>query len=80
MINKYIPNNKKELQNLIDNLNIKLSDIYTANITDMSFLFFKSKRKDFSDIEKWDVSKVIDMFFMFKGAISFNQDLSNFII
>ncbi|RDU70886.1 hypothetical protein CQA57_08055 [Helicobacter anseris] len=36
-----------------------------------------STRKDFSGIEKWDVSNVENMQGMFDGATSFNQDLSS---
>ena len=46
-----------------------LGDIHTSKITDMSFLFSfyydatneKNDRKDFSGIESWDVSNVVNM-------------------
>ncbi|MDY5184557.1 BspA family leucine-rich repeat surface protein, partial [Helicobacter trogontum] len=35
------------------------------------------RRKDFSGIEKWNVSNVTDMAWMFSGAVSFNQSLNS---
>ena len=77
MINKkiYTPKNKEELKNLVDNLEISLSQIDTSLITDMSKLFYKSKRKDFKGIENWDVSNVINMYAMFKHS-KFNRNIS----
>ncbi|TLE04079.1 BspA family leucine-rich repeat surface protein [Helicobacter bilis] len=43
----------------------------------MSELFQNSKRTDFSGIESWDVSNVINMRSMFEHAISFNQPLDD---
>lgn len=74
---KYIPQNKEELQKLVNDESIYLGDIDTSLITDMSYLFEHSKRKDFSGIEKWDVGKVKDMKYMFDGAKSFNQPIGN---
>ncbi|TEY00744.1 BspA family leucine-rich repeat surface protein [Campylobacter sp. US33a] len=74
--NKHTPKIKSELKKLVDDPNINLGDIDTSNITDMSFLFKNSTRKDFSGIESWDTSNVKDMSAMFDGAISFNQDIS----
>lgn len=73
---KYIPDTKEELKNLTDNENIKLGNIDTSKITDMSGLFKNSKRKDFSGIETWDVSNVTDMSEMFCGAENFNEPLN----
>ena len=66
---------------------IKLYDVDTSLITDMSKLFYESKRKDFEGIEDWDVSNVtnMDMMFAYMGynmlvrysSIDFDQDLSN---
>ena len=43
----------------------------------MSHLFAFSDRKDFSGIEKWDVSNVLSTNSMFYGAEYFNQNISN---
>ncbi|WP_410690020.1 BspA family leucine-rich repeat surface protein [Campylobacter lari] len=76
-IYKYKPKNKTELKQLVKNINIILSDINISNITDMSGIFKNSKRRNFSGIEKWDVSKVTNMSGMFSGVESFNHDISN---
>ena len=73
---KYIPKTNKELKELVDNLDINLGDIDTSLITDMSKLFYKSKRKDFKGIENWDVSNITNMYAMFKHS-KFNRDISN---
>ncbi len=88
---KYKPNNKDELKQLISIKTIRLDDIDTSLITDMSELFMESKmidcmgfevfksnaRKDFSGIDSWDVSKVTNMRCMFYKATSFNQPLDS---
>ena len=56
---------------------IYLGDIDTSSITDMSELFYRSWRKDFSGIESWDVSSVTDMSLMFTDCENFNQPLNN---
>ena len=66
---KYIPETKRELLELVIKKDVFLGDIHTSKITDMSFLFSfyddatneKNDRKDFSDIESWDVSNVVNM-------------------
>ena len=72
---QYKPQNKEELEKLVNDESIYLGDIDTSLITDMSFLFEDTERKDFSGIEKWDVGKVEDMREMFAGATTFNQPL-----
>lgn len=47
-VKKYKPKIKKELQELVTNKDIKLSDIDISNITDMSYLFDGLNRKDFT--------------------------------
>ena len=42
----------------------------------MSELFKESKRLDFSGIETWDTSNVIDMHDMFFNCRKFNSDIS----
>ena len=66
---KYIPETKRELLELVMKKDVFLGDIHTSKITDMSFLFSfyddvtneKNDRKDFSGIESWDVSNVVNM-------------------
>ena len=74
---KYKPSTKEELKNLVFTDGIKLSDVDTSLITDMSYLFHKSERKDFEGIEDWDTSNIEDMSFMFFWAIEFNHTLNN---
>lgn len=62
---KYKPNTKKELKTLCDDETINLGEIDTSKITDMSCLFYKSSRRNFSGLENWDVSNVTNMSFMF---------------
>lgn len=76
-IKLYAPQSKDELENLICDEDIYLGDIDTSAITDMSELFYKIERKDFSGIESWDVSNVTDMSEMFSGCKNFNQPLGN---
>lgn len=72
----YKPKSKEELKELVANPNIKLSSILTDEIFDMSWLFHNADR-DFSGIEKWNVSRVEDMNSMFSGAINFNAAIGN---
>ena len=84
---KYKPETKKELKELVFTDGIKLCYIDTSLITDMSKLFYESKRKDFEGIEDWETSNVtnMDMMFAYMGykmlvrysKIDFNPDLSN---
>ncbi|MEI0609413.1 BspA family leucine-rich repeat surface protein [Brachyspira pilosicoli] len=84
---KYKPTTKTELKKLVFTDGIKLYDVDTSLITDMSKLFYESKRKDFEGIEDWDVSNVtnMDMMFAYMGynmlvrysSIDFDHDLSN---
>ena len=76
-MSKYKPKTNDELKKLIDDENISLADIDTSLITDMSFLFKESKRKNFDGIENWNTSNVHDMIGMFKDAHYFNNDLNN---
>ena len=74
---KYHPNSTEELQKLVNDTEVKLGEIDTSQITDMSYLFEKSKRTNFSGIETWDVSNVTDMYGMFWECENFNQPLNN---
>nr|WP_236847499.1 DarT ssDNA thymidine ADP-ribosyltransferase family protein [Campylobacter lanienae] len=76
-IKLYAPQSKDELKGLIYNKDIYLGDIDTSAITDMSGLFYWSEREDFSGIDNWDVSSVIDMSEMFAVCRNFNQSLDN---
>ncbi|WP_028330803.1 BspA family leucine-rich repeat surface protein [Brachyspira alvinipulli] len=76
-MSKYKPKTNDELKKIIDDENISLADIDTSLITDMSFLFKESKRKNFDGIENWNTSNVHDMIGMFKDAHYFNNDLNN---
>lgn len=76
-IKLYAPQSKDELENLICDEDIYLGDIDTSAITDMSGLFYKIERKDFSGIESWDVSSVANMSWMFYGCYNFNQPLNS---
>lgn len=73
---KYKPQNRFELVELIKDKNIYLGDIDTSQITDMSNLFLRAKRKDFSGIEKWNTSNVITMEGMFSGCGRFNVPIN----
>ena len=86
---KYTPRTTEELANLLfketwekDSISfketdIKLGDIDTRYITNMSGLFSGTlKRTDFSGIETWDTSKVKNMVNMFAFVKNFNADIS----
>ena len=68
----YQPKTCKELKGLVNKLikergnNADLNDIDTSEITDMHYLFFKSKFN--GDISNWDVSNVKDMHMMFYNS------------
>ena len=84
---KYKPATKEELKELVFKDGVKLDFVDTSLITDMSYLFHESKRKDFEGIEDWDVSNVEDMSYMFYSMdfnfildlsrIDFNPNLNN---
>ncbi|WP_086251424.1 DarT ssDNA thymidine ADP-ribosyltransferase family protein [Campylobacter devanensis] len=74
---RYYPKTKDELRSLVIAESVNLGDIDTSAITDMSELFYKIERKDFSGIESWDVSSVTDMRGMFVGVENFNQPLDS---
>ena len=90
MAKKYTLQTKEELENLLfketwekDSISfketdIKLSDIDTRYITNMSGLFSASKKRtDFSGIESWDTSNVENMSSMFAFVENFNADISS---
>lgn len=76
---KYTPKTRNELKTLVNNFDIYLGDIDTQYITDMSHLFYNSKRgnSNFSGIELWNTSNVINMDYMFANTLYFNKDISS---
>ena len=88
---KYFPKDKEELIALVADESIKLDEIDTSKITDMSFLFCEAKdetrarnylsqcglavRKDYKGIGKWDVSNVETMEKMFFDNEKFNEPI-----
>ncbi|WP_300748112.1 BspA family leucine-rich repeat surface protein [uncultured Brachyspira sp.] len=90
---KYKPRNKIELRSLIENNNIYLGYIDTSLIDDMSLLFEKPNfacfdgsyneyenyniRIDFSGIDKWDTSNVLNMKSMFHNIKNFNININD---
>ena len=73
---KYKPQTKEELQKLVKDNNVYLGDIDTSLITDMRELFKESKRVDFSGIENWDTSNVINMSAIFMGNVNCNSNIN----
>ena len=73
------PKNLKELKEIVKEIISEkgpycdLNFIDVSNVTDMSYLFWKTKFD--GDISKWDVSNVKSMAAMFQGC-SFNGDIS----
>lgn len=64
--NKYQPQNKAELKALVYTDGISLASIDTSLISDMSYLFENSNRKDFTGISKWDINgvkKAVNVFY-----------------
>ena len=76
-MSKYTPKTFQELKWLVDDESVYLGDIDTSLMTDMSYMFVKVSRKDFSGIESWDVSNVVNMSTMFFGQKDFYADLSS---
>ena len=78
---KYIPIDKEQLQSLLQDESVHLGDIDTSKITDMSRLFMvhcgNITRKDFSGIDKWNVSNVKDMEYMFYDIDNFNENIND---
>ena len=79
----YHPKTRVELKELVNKLikergnEADLNDIDTSEITDMSYIFYKSKFN--GDISNWDVSNVEDIGYMFYDSkfTGENGDISN---
>lgn len=71
---KYKPTCTKELKELLEK-DVRLGDIDTSLITDMTELFLRSKRKNFDGLETWDTSNVTTMKGMFCYAKYFNHPI-----
>ena len=84
----YHPKTRDELKELVDKLikergkDADLNDIDTSEITDMNYMFYRSKFN--GDISNWNVSNVESMYRMFyhskftgKNGDIFNWDVSN---
>ena len=56
---------------------IPLSQLDTSKVTSMKYLFSRSCRRDFSGIEKWNVSQVEDFTSCFENAYFFNASLES---
>lgn len=63
-----VPLSREELDNLVKDKNIKLSNILIDQVHDLSYLFDSSDREDFSGLEFWDVSNVENMNCMFADS------------
>lgn len=72
----YQPKSKPDLMELINTTSISLSSIDISLLTDLSAVCKNTIRKDFSGIEKWNVSHVTNMSYMFENT-SFNENISN---
>ncbi len=56
---------------------IPLSQLDASKVTSMKYLFCRSCRRDFSGIEKWNVSQVEDFISCFENAYFFNASLES---
>ncbi|WP_104706599.1 BspA family leucine-rich repeat surface protein, partial [Helicobacter bizzozeronii] len=74
---KYCPQSKEELKKLVADESVHLGDIDISKITDLSYVFSESNRKNFEGLETWDVSNANNMEGMFEKAIHFNHDISS---
>ncbi|MBZ7993580.1 BspA family leucine-rich repeat surface protein [Campylobacter sp. RM9333] len=72
---QYKPKNKKQLEKILYDDSVYLGDINTSLITDMSYFFLGIFRDDFSGIEKWDTSNVVNMDSVFYNCMFFNKKL-----
>ena len=60
--------NKSELKKLVNDNSVNLKDLDVSNVTDMSNLFKKCQREDYSGLEYWDMSKVTNIRQMFSHS------------
>ncbi|WP_236096345.1 MULTISPECIES: DUF285 domain-containing protein [Helicobacter] len=59
---------------------IPLNQLDTSKVTSMKYLFYRSCRRDFSGIEKWNVSQVKNLNFCFNSVYFFDVDISSWDI
>lgn len=79
---KIYPKDIEELDALVNDPKTNLSDIIIPkHINDLSKLFLRSERTDFSGLENWDVSHVTDMNHMFYQCKTFTgKEIENWDI
>ena len=83
---KIVPKNLEELKKLVRLKKTNLANIDISGFTDLTNLFYGSKRTDFSGIENWDVSHIHNMRGMFRDCSTFtgkeieNWDVSNVML
>lgn len=71
------PSNSEELKMLLKNKNVYLGDIDTSLITNMECIFKDVERNTLRGIEKWNVSNVTNMEYMFWGVTEIEEDISD---
>ena len=64
------------LKELVQDESLNLGELDVSGIPQMPELFAESERKDFSGIEKWNMSEVYDMTAMFYNARWFNHPIN----
>ncbi|WP_267524929.1 BspA family leucine-rich repeat surface protein [Campylobacter sp. MG1] len=69
------PATKEELKEILNTQKIKLYEIDTSLITDMSYLFDGVFWWDFEGINTWDTNNVTDMSAMFYDCYSLNKKI-----
>lgn len=74
---KYYPATASELKDLCDDLSVNLGDIDIGLLTSLACIFRGSKREDYSGIETWDTSNILEMDEMFYNNTIFNEDISS---
>ena len=73
---KYTPNNKYQLNILLNNEKVTLNEIDISLLSNLDNVFKNSKRQNYKGIEQWDTSKIVSMKNMFLNAEYFNEDIS----
>lgn len=73
---KYAPENKYQLNILLNNEKVTLDEIDISSLSNLDNVFKNSKRQSYKGIEQWDTSKIVSMKNMFLNAEYFNEDIS----